>query len=93
VLLYAVRTARDLVFAAELRAYTARCHFILSRSGEPRDTHTHGRIDQVMLATLVPDVGDREVFVCGPPPMMTAVIAALRALQVRESQIHYEQFA
>jgi predicted ferric reductase len=105
VLLYAVKTAKDLVFAAELSAFTARCHFILSRSGEPRatvgaesvsgsdDTRTHGRIDQLMLATLVPDITDREVFVCGPPPMMTAVIAGLRALQVRESQIHYEQFA
>jgi predicted ferric reductase len=105
VLLYAVKTARDLVFAAELRGFTTRCHFILSRSGEPRatvgaesasgsdDTRTHGRIDQLMLATLVPDITDREVFVCGPPPMMTAVIAGLRALQVRESQIHHEQFA
>jgi len=46
-----------------------------------------------MLATLVPDVRDRDVFVCGPPPMMTAVIAALQGLQVCETQIHYEQFS
>jgi predicted ferric reductase len=105
VLLYAVKTAKDLVFASELRALTARCHFILSRSAETRatpatpghpvnnDGHEHGRIDQRMLTKLVPDVADREVFVCGPPPMMTAVIADLRGLQVRQSQIHYEQFA
>jgi ferredoxin-NADP reductase len=46
-----------------------------------------------MLGRLVPDVRDREVFICGPQPMMKAVAAALSVLQVRESSIHYEQFA
>ena len=32
-----------------------------------------------MLARLVPDVRDREVFVCGQPLMMQAVIATLHA--------------
>jgi ferredoxin-NADP reductase len=79
------------VFAAELRALTAHCHFILSRNTEntkPAETtggHERGRIDRRILARLVPDVRDREVFVCGPQPMMKAVAAALGALQVRES--------
>jgi ferredoxin-NADP reductase len=99
VLLYSVKAANDLVFASELRALTARCHFILSRYAESTETsktkagHEHGRIDLPMLARLVPDVQDREVFICGPPPMMKAVAAALGALQVRASSIHYEQFA
>jgi predicted ferric reductase len=102
VLLYSVKTANDLVFASELRALTAQCHFILSRDTEnPESTETgettvgyeHGRIDLRMLARLVPDVQDREVFICGPQPMMKAVAATLGALQVRESSIHYEQFA
>jgi ferredoxin-NADP reductase len=46
-----------------------------------------------MLARLVPDVQDREVFICGPHPMMKAVAAALGELRVQESSIHYEQFA
>jgi predicted ferric reductase len=102
VLLYSVKTANDLVFASELRALTAHCHFILSRytenterteTGETNVGHERGRIDLRMLARLVPDVQDREVFICGPQPMMKAVAAALGALQVRESSIHYEQFA
>jgi len=102
VLLYSVKTANDLVFASELRALTPRCHFILSRhtesttstgTGATSDGHERGRIDLPMLARLVPDVRDREVFICGPQPMMKAVAAALGALQVRESSIHYEQFA
>jgi ferredoxin-NADP reductase len=93
------------VFASELRALTADCHFILSRhaententkstkAGETNVGHERGRIDLRMLARLVPDVRDREVFICGPQPMMNAVAAALDALQVRESRIHCEQFA
>ncbi len=46
-----------------------------------------------MLERLVPDVRDREVFVCGPLPMMKAVIEALHALDVRGSRIRYERFA
>jgi predicted ferric reductase len=34
VLLYAVKTAKDLVFASELRRLTAHCHFILSQSDD-----------------------------------------------------------
>jgi predicted ferric reductase len=99
VLLYSVKTASDLVFASELRALTAHCHFILSRypesteAGETHVGHERGRIDLRMLARLVPDVQDREVFICGPQPMMKTVAAALGELQVRESSIHYEQFA
>jgi ferredoxin-NADP reductase len=105
VLLYAAKTTNDVVFASELRTLRARCHFILSRPSDTRataehssDTWTadrseHGRLDQSTLMTLVPDVKDRDVFLCGPPPMMTAMIDALRRLQVPESQIHHEQFS
>jgi predicted ferric reductase len=99
VLLYSVKTANDLVFASELRALTAHCHFILSRhmestdNGEPNVAYERGRLDVRMLAKLVPDVRDREVFICGPPSMMKSVATALRELQVRQSSIHCEQFA
>jgi predicted ferric reductase len=99
VLLYSAKTADDLVFASELRTMIAHCHFILSRHSESAETgetnvaHERGRIDKRMLARLVPDVRDREVFICGPQLMMKAVAAALGELQVLESRIHYEQFA
>jgi predicted ferric reductase len=105
VLLYAARTAKDLVFASELRALTARCHFILSRSPDVPATsgcasdawtshrYEQGRLDQERLAALVPDVTERDVFLCGPPPMMRAMVSALRHLQVPESQIHREEFS
>jgi predicted ferric reductase len=93
VLLYAAKTAKDLVFASELRAMTAHCHLVLSRGAAPADGYELGRVDRLMLERLVPDVRDREVFVCGPPPMMKVAIEALHALDVRGSRIHYERFA
>jgi predicted ferric reductase len=93
VLLYAARTVNDLVFATEVRALTPRCHFILSQAAKADDGYERGRIDGAMLERLVPDVREREAFVCGPPPMMEGVIAALRALRVSRSRIHYERFA
>jgi ferredoxin-NADP reductase len=91
VLLYAARTADDLVFASELRALTPRCHFILSK-GEPGRGYERGRVDRTILERLVPDVQQREAFICGPPPMMEGVIGALRGLGVVRSRIHYERF-
>src|SRR5512143_2530701 len=93
VLLYAVKTAKDLVFASELRALTARCHLVLSRWAGPADGYERGRVDRLMLERLVPDVRDRGVFVGGPLPMMKVVIEALHALDVRGSRIHCERFA
>jgi predicted ferric reductase len=93
VLLYGARTANDFVFSGELRALTQRCHFVLSQAGHATGGYEHGRIDRALLARLVPDVQDRDTFLCGPPPMMHGVIDSLRALRVSESRIRYERFA
>ena len=45
------------------------------------------------LAALVPDIADRDVFLCGPPPMMNAVLRNLRELGVPKPQIHFERFS
>jgi ferredoxin-NADP reductase len=55
--------------------------------------YEQGRLDQEELAKIVPDVTERDVFLCGPPPMITAMIGALRHLQEPESQIHREEFS
>jgi len=93
VLVYGARAANDLVFAAELRALTPRCHFILSQTAKADDGYLQGRIDGAMLEKLVPDIQGRETFLCGPPAMMESVIGALRALRVDGWRVHYERFA
>ena len=45
------------------------------------------------LATLVPDITDRDVFVCGPPAMTSAVLRSLRRLGVPSRQVHAERFS
>jgi len=93
VLVYGAKTVNELVFAGELRALTPRCHFVVSRANDGDSGYERGRIDRAMLERLVADASEREAFVCGPPPMMNAVIGALRALGMRGSRIHYERFA
>jgi ferredoxin-NADP reductase len=45
------------------------------------------------LRVLVPDLHDRDIYICGPVGMMDSVISGLRFLHVPDSQIHYERFA
>jgi predicted ferric reductase len=45
------------------------------------------------LAALVPDLADRDVFVCGPPSWTALVCADLRRLGVPAGQVHVESFA
>ena len=45
------------------------------------------------LTAAVPDLRDRDVFVCGPREMVDAVITSLRALRVPAAQVHCERFA
>ncbi|MFI9767918.1 ferric reductase-like transmembrane domain-containing protein [Streptomyces sp. NPDC052415] len=51
------------------------------------------RLAPAELARMVPDIADRDVFLCGPPPMMTAVLGSLRELGVPKPQIHFERFS
>jgi len=56
--------------------------------------HVGGRINgEFMRAALPPGAAETHHFyMCGPPPMMDAVIADLKAWGVAESQIHTEAF-
>jgi ferredoxin-NADP reductase len=45
------------------------------------------------LGRLVPDIDSRDVFMCGPEPMMDWVERSLRELGVPSARIHSERFA
>ena len=51
------------------------------------------RSDRDELLTLVPDLVDHDIFVCGPPAWITTVKKAAAAAGVRRDQIHSEDFA
>ena len=50
-------------------------------------------LDAAALARLVPDVADRDVYVCGPGGFTQGLIEAARTLGVAEKHIHHEAFA
>ncbi|MFE7169102.1 ferric reductase-like transmembrane domain-containing protein [Streptomyces sp. NPDC057616] len=90
VVIYRVAGERDAVLLDELRelavAKGAELHLV---TGPP----VPDRLAPRELARLVPDVADRDVFLCGPPPMMTAVLRTLGDLGVPRQQIHFERFS
>ena len=90
VVVYRVAGERDAVLYDELRelalAKGAELHLV---TGPP----VPDRLAPRELAALVPDIAQRDVFLCGPPPMMNAVLGTLRELDVPRTQIHFERFS
>jgi predicted ferric reductase len=93
--LYRVHKMSDAVLLPELQALGtmkgARVHVLTGRTGQGRPPNHP--FDPSSLQTLVPDVADRDVFVCGPPAMTAAVVRSLRALKVPSAQVHDERFS
>jgi len=93
VVLYRVRTPDDAVLLDELRALAAdrraELHVV---AGRTKDT-TPAPFSAEHLLALVPDVRQRDVFVCGPTPMTMAVLDSLRSLGVPWTQLNAEIFA
>ncbi|WP_105973136.1 ferredoxin reductase family protein [Streptomyces geranii] len=90
VVIYRVARDQDAVLYEELRdiahAKGAELHLV---SGPVAPD----KLAPAELAKLVPDITDRDIFLCGPPPMMNAVLRSLRDLGVPRSQTHFERFS
>jgi predicted ferric reductase len=93
VLLYRVARSEDAVFVDELqslaRADSVRVHII------PGTEIGDDQTDLLSIPALrrgVPDIRERECFVCGPPPMIAAMHRRLEKLGVPRAHIHYERF-
>jgi ferredoxin-NADP reductase len=50
-------------------------------------------LDRVQLGQLVPDIMERDVYICGPEALSERLVASARVLGVPERNIHCEQFA
>lgn len=97
ILLWANRTGADMVFAEEwqrLIDQLPQLKIVHILSEEKKEGCEHGFIDQALLTRWLGDI-DRlaEVFLCGPPPMMTAVEQNLRAIGFPRRRIHTERFS
>ncbi|HKX73211.1 MAG TPA: ferric reductase-like transmembrane domain-containing protein [Candidatus Saccharimonadales bacterium] len=94
-MLYGNRTIEDTALMGELEQLAQKIAMpIYNILSEQKDYKGEvGFVDKEKIARLVPDVAERDVFLCGPPPMMAGVKKALAELGVPANQVHYERFA
>jgi predicted ferric reductase len=94
VVLYRALDDGDVVFRGELDDIAARrgitLHYVV---GDHRTKEGARLLDAEHLRELVPDLGERDVYVCGPPGMTDAMLARLRDAGVRRKHVHAERFA
>ena len=95
--LYGARSPEEFVFREELE-YLQKRHANLhvaatmSRAEGTAWMGATGPISKEFIARSVPEIARRRVHLCGPPPMMEAVRAALAELGVPKDQIKTEAF-
>jgi predicted ferric reductase len=95
VVIYRARRVEDLALVAELKQLAesrrADLHVIVgdpNSSQLPFEPLSAGRLQR-----LVPDIRQRDIFVCGPVGMMDVVRQSLDKLRIPDRQVHYETFA
>jgi predicted ferric reductase len=95
VVLYRVHNEAEAVLLPELESLArergARVHLLTGRTGAGSPPNMPFAPEN--LAAAVPDIAERDVFVCGPLPMTEAVLRSLRALGVPSRQVHAERFS
>ena len=99
-LIYRARSEPDLIFRTELEQLAARrgvgIHYLTGpripgrSSWLPRNSAQLR--DSDALLRLVPDLLERDVFVCGPDPWMDAVARATTTAGLPAEQLHQERF-
>ncbi|MEO7448882.1 MAG: ferric reductase-like transmembrane domain-containing protein [Humibacillus sp.] len=101
VVIYRVSRQTDIVLAGELldlaKAKGARVVAVVGHrradtvSWLPAESAHVGEAEA--LLRIVPDVADRDVYVCGNPAWMDTVIAAAKGAGVPSGSIHHERFS
>lgn len=94
VLLYANRTPADVPLKKEIdKLSLANSRVSYVYSDETVKGAVHGQIDGELIQKLVPDFKERDVYLCGPPPMMAGLVQDLTERGLKLEQLHYEVFA
>jgi predicted ferric reductase len=94
VAIYRVLAPEDVVFASELdelqRSRGVKVHYVVGDHAAPDG---HQLLSPEHLGELVPDLAEREVYLCGPPAMVNVTEKRLRTAGVPRRQLHVERFA
>ncbi|WP_158589092.1 ferredoxin reductase family protein [Alginatibacterium sediminis] len=103
-LIYAAKNSTQLVMQNEINDFELTmpnfkqqrvCEELLNEELSSGDSTKQGFVDiDIIRSTIAPQqLRDWAVYVCGPEPMMEPVGKALTALQIRKSNIHFEQLS
>lgn len=92
-LLYANKTAQDIILRRELEAISGLDITYSASSGPVSPGVESGIFDYEKIKRIVPDVSERDAYLCGPPRMMDAMIVSLTSLGVHKKRIYYERFS
>jgi predicted ferric reductase len=91
VVLYRIRSEHEAVLIDEVKALIAnrggRLHLLSGRTG-----NTTPPFEPDNLIALVPDIAERDIYVCGPPAMTATVLSTLSKLKIPRRQVHAERF-
>ncbi len=92
IVIYRARTEQDVVLRDELMAWSrhqgATVHLLVGPSTRPGL-----RLDADRLRELVPDIAERDVYVCGPRGLTESMLSVTRELHLHRGQVHAERFA
>jgi predicted ferric reductase len=94
VVLYRVLAPEDIVFLDELetlaRERGIRIEYVVGDHATPEGSRL---LSAEHLRELLPDIVEREVYVCGPTAMTDAIARNVRRAKVPARQVHAERFA
>jgi ferredoxin-NADP reductase/DMSO/TMAO reductase YedYZ heme-binding membrane subunit len=96
-LVYSVKTERDIIFRSELEELQRRfpnlkVDVTVTREASVEWTGKRGRLSTAMLLSIVPDIAQSRVHLCGPTEMIEPLKKALRELGVADEQMKSEAF-
>ncbi len=94
VVIYRALSSDDVVLRTELDALARSggiaLHYVVGDHAAPDGRHL---LSPAHLRELVPDLAEREVYICGPPAMTDVTVRHVRAAGVPRRQVHIERFA
>ncbi|WP_438803123.1 ferredoxin reductase family protein [Frankia tisae] len=93
VVVHRASQAGDLALGRELEVLAETGGLTLHRVVGSRHELGYDPLEARFLDAAVPDVAERDVFVCGPVGMMRTVVRGLRTLGLPDDRIHTEEFA
>jgi ferredoxin-NADP reductase len=96
--LHYAQSDNDIIFHDELKNLSVAkenitTHFSVETLNATSTNDMHqGRISKKQLSKIVPDLNEREIYLCGPQPFMKATVKILDQLKFKPSQLHLENF-